>query len=874
MSDSNVFISGSAGGSLRNAFDGLPQWATEKTLKEVKKLLEKTLNVKGSNTKTSGSDLFGGGTKSFDDLKDTMDDLNSSTSHLRDKFGDFADHIDESSRAFRAGTIAGQMYNDRMYALIKASEIMIDVYNVMRNVIESNMNSFDQMFKAGRVVMESSNETVSGFNALRIMVARTGLGLEDLVEVMTNSYGVHSAGADKFTKALDRGDKEMRRFGYNTKETAQLMAVYLDSMSNLGAAQNITSEEVSTYSKSLGESFTKLSLRTGQSIKKLQEQTSAISASIEANVLAATYGTQAAIAASAFAASFRNEQLGKDFVDMMAAKIPSLNKTFTNLVSGGLGMMGKKIMDFNKTVVGMNPADAERARRSFLKGLTDLDAAINFQQLQAEAGNVAAAENLKTLIALKQERDAARDITDEEIQMNQETADSLKGFQSAIMSTKATLQKLFMPFLYVLDVITIALDAFNGIVGTILESPVGTFISAITVGAIGILAGFAALVLAIKACVAVAAGFTMAMKAATIATSTKAGGNAVGGVASTVADKIAGGTGGTGGAAGTGKNTGGSGGIGNGVGNLLTGISKGIASFASPKVVAGALVMAGLGLTFYSLGKGLTSFNEVEWASVGKAGVTLVALAGATAVLGLAAPLVLAGAAAMGAMGAAGWILGKSFEALGTGIAPIIDDVVRLGNIDAGNMVAMAGGLIALSGALTVFAASTALSGGISTIGSIFNGGLFSNIERIAQIAPSLETASLSVNTLATGIRDLAEAVNVLNAVDLGAGINKINQIKASSNLGRVVQPVTQGVSNNVVNNSTTSSVNNSVSNNNTNANGQDVGLVIMSELLEQIKLLNNRAVQQDVLNASMVEMLKKLNSSNEEIVRVLKASI
>jgi hypothetical protein len=114
-------------------------------------------------------------------------------------------------------------------------------------------------------------------------------------------------------------------------------------------------------------------------------------------------------------------------------------------------------------------------------------------------------------------------------------------------------------------------------------------------------------------------------------------------------------------------------GIGGAIGGLLTGLADGLSALGKPRVLLGVVALAGLGGTLYIAGKGLKEFTEINWETMAKAGITLVALAAAGYALGnpATALLMLTGAAAITALGASLWVVGKAIDAVGGGITTI-----------------------------------------------------------------------------------------------------------------------------------------------------------------------------------------------------------
>jgi hypothetical protein len=92
---------------------------------------------------------------------------------------------------------------------------------------------------------------------------------------------------------------------------------------------------------------------------------------------------------------------------------------------------------------------------------------------------------------------------------------------------------------------------------------------------------------------------------------------------------------------------------------------------ASANMILGAAAMLVLGAALYVIGAGLQFFTSISWEDLAKAGVALVAFSAVAAGLGVAAPLILIGSAAMVALGAGAF-------AFGAGMNEIVRALVEL----------------------------------------------------------------------------------------------------------------------------------------------------------------------------------------------------
>lgn len=164
-------------------------------------------------------------------------------------------------------------------------------------------------------------------------------------------------------------------------------------------------------------------------------------------------------------------------------------------------------------------------------------------------------------------------------------------------------------------------------------------------------------------------------------------------------------------------------------------ISNFFKSMGTKEVLMGAAAMLVISAALSVTASALMKFNEVDWGSLGKAGLALIGLVASVSALGLlmssgvGAVAILAGAAAMLViassllvLGSALQSIGSGFDMMGSGLTSLTDILPNLSLLipTLGTLVLMAPGLIALSGALTILSASLlTLSVGLAAV-SVF----------------------------------------------------------------------------------------------------------------------------------------------------------
>ena len=203
------------------------------------------------------------------------------------------------------------------------------------------------------------------------------------------------------------------------------------------------------------------------------------------------------------------------------------------------------------------------------------------------------------------------------------------------------------------------------------------------------------------------------------------------------------------------------------------GASKGSSSLTdsiqkidAKKLLAGAAAMAIAAGAVFIFAKATQEFMKVTWGAVGKAIVSLVALVGAIAALGLimssgvGAVAILAGAAAMVIMAGALYILGKAMQEIGTGLE-------KIGASVSGELIT---NLFTLGPALASAATGLALFGGamaLGGIGALIGGGMITQLQTLAALSTPLSTVGSSLTAIAAGITAIALALSTLETEKL-----------------------------------------------------------------------------------------------------------
>jgi hypothetical protein len=223
--------------------------------------------------------------------------------------------------------------------------------------------------------------------------------------------------------------------------------------------------------------------------------------------------------------------------------------------------------------------------------------------------------------------------------------------------------------------------------------------------------------------------------------------------------------------------------------------------------IGASMIAIGYGLV--KLAEGIEPFNDIEWESMGKAGVALTAVVGAVALLGnlMTGPQIIGlgiGAAAVAAVGLAlrafptdvlrelSVLMATAFEGVGktiervfNGISNIItkitemrtsvisattEQIKQLAGIPADNMFAAAKGIQAIKDALDGFAPGI-FSGISQSIGGLFAPDKVGPLDKMAILGPQLQNS-------AAGFTAFKSAINGMNLANLSMTSDQISSFE------------------------------------------------------------------------------------------------
>lgn len=183
------------------------------------------------------------------------------------------------------------------------------------------------------------------------------------------------------------------------------------------------------------------------------------------------------------------------------------------------------------------------------------------------------------------------------------------------------------------------------------------------------------------------------------------------------------------------------------------------------QIIMGSVALLILSAALLVMAIGFEKFGNMDWSAIGKGVLAIVAVAGVAVLIGMVAPLAMAGAAALLVLGAAVLVFGAGMYVLGAAvekIAPLIENLfgqfVKLLSLDPTKLPLIAIGITAIAGALGTLAIVAGAGGAAAGIGSAIAGlfGTKGPMEMVMEISQKIQPDRLSAT--AKSIRELADA--------------------------------------------------------------------------------------------------------------------
>lgn len=183
---------------------------------------------------------------------------------------------------------------------------------------------------------------------------------------------------------------------------------------------------------------------------------------------------------------------------------------------------------------------------------------------------------------------------------------------------------------------------------------------------------------------------------------------------------------------------------------------------AAPSMILGSVALGLVGGALWVAGEGMQQFQDLDWETIGKGFASIAGIGVLGAAAGTAAPLLIAGAAGLAALGGAAWIIGEAMEAIGEGLMSMVDGMERLSNLDGDKLAAVGPSLVSISGALALFGAGAAAAGLGNLVSGLLSIGQDTPIEQMEKLA----NMSRGLMRAGAGIRSISNAMAGFSEID------------------------------------------------------------------------------------------------------------
>jgi len=179
---------------------------------------------------------------------------------------------------------------------------------------------------------------------------------------------------------------------------------------------------------------------------------------------------------------------------------------------------------------------------------------------------------------------------------------------------------------------------------------------------------------------------------------------------------------------------------------------------ASGSMITGSIAIAILGGALYAAGLGFKQFQDLDWETIGMGFVAIAGLGAIGAVVGLAAPLIGAGALAIGAMGVALIPFAYAAQLAAPAMTEIAESFGLFADVPITTMMAIPAALAAVGVALAAMSATNFVGGILDGIGKLF--GNESPIDKIVKMAD----AAPNIIALGTAMQSFGDDVDAMMA--------------------------------------------------------------------------------------------------------------
>lgn len=202
------------------------------------------------------------------------------------------------------------------------------------------------------------------------------------------------------------------------------------------------------------------------------------------------------------------------------------------------------------------------------------------------------------------------------------------------------------------------------------------------------------------------------------------------------------------------------------------GVAASVLGGMAPAMLIGAAGIAAVGLAINPLADAMVKFQGIDWGTLAVAGAAIVGFGATAAIFGTISPLIVAGSVAIGAASAGIYLFSGALGALNAVIgtidpsplAEISKPLFELVNISALDLFALSGGIAAIGASFAALQIGTGIGNVVSTL---FGGTdvITAQLAKLAELADPLQKVAEALRTITGSLTDLnAEGANVPTA--------------------------------------------------------------------------------------------------------------
>lgn len=404
MADNSVFITGAAEGAFADAFDGLPDWATEDTALEIEDILRSLLSVQTSALTeiVKGYRNGGGSGTSSDEVKKANDELDKFFRNLKrtnEEDSKKRKRNQEKEKEDKDRRDRESKKKDSDFAYLKIMGGLVKAGKKVKDVQIEYFKTSNDLYHAGVNLLTGSEQTTSSLLSLNQIVSLTGIRMEDFRKVIEKySSSINAVGVTKFAKSISLVGGKLTSLGYNYDDQMDLIGSLIESETSFMDIRHRSSAELADDAVRYGRELNGLSLATGQSREQLLQNVKALSTTADSMDVAAEYGQDAANRINLLAGSFKDSNL-QGIIQKFASTTSLANEDlFQTFTKAGLGT---EVLQLSKVV--SNARDGLISMTTAQKQFGDIGKRVTSGQLQAlrtlAVSNTPGAKEARDLLA-------------------------------------------------------------------------------------------------------------------------------------------------------------------------------------------------------------------------------------------------------------------------------------------------------------------------------------------------------------------------------------------------------------------------------------------------------------------------------------------